>query len=336
MRKFLIGVAGIAFLATGAMADPGKGHGGKPEGGGRDTGRSQASAHVESHGPGHSEARGKVQVRTPAARDDRARDDGRRWSAPERRDVRREAGDDRRDDRRDDRVEGRGDRDDREGRVVVRDVRFIDRDDFVRSRSFLRDDNRRVLIAGCPPGLAKKHNGCLPPGLAKRDERNYFRYDWQPRLFGLPHYERARYLYRDGYLLRLGAGDLVSGYIPLLGGALAVGNPWPTTYRSLTLPQYYVDYYDLGPANAYRYADNVIYRVDPKAAAITSVAALLTGDDITIGRPMPLGYDVYNVPTAYRDRYYDTPDAWYRYSDGYVYRIDPTTQLVAAAINLLV
>ena len=29
---------------------------------------------------------------------------------------------------------------------------------------FLRDDHRRH----CPPGLAKKNNGCLPPGIAKK------------------------------------------------------------------------------------------------------------------------------------------------------------------------
>ena len=50
---------------------------------------------------------------------------------------------------------------------------------------------------------------------------------------------------------------------------------------------------------------------------------------------MPVGYDVYNVPYAYRDRYYDTPDAWYRYSDGYIYEVDPETQLIAAVIELL-
>lgn len=26
----------------------------------------------------------------------------------------------------------------------------------------------RVAVAGCPPGLAKKNNGCLPPGQAKK------------------------------------------------------------------------------------------------------------------------------------------------------------------------
>ena len=50
---------------------------------------------------------------------------------------------------------------------------------------------------------------------------------------------------------------------------------------------------------------------------------------------MPLGYDVYNVPYDYRDRYADGPNANYRYSDGYIYQVDPTTQLIAAAIELL-
>jgi hypothetical protein len=39
---------------------------------------------------------------------------------------------------------------------------------------------------------------------------------------------------------------------------------------------------------------------------------------------------------AYRDRYYDTPDASYRYNDGYIYRADPTTQLITAVIDALV
>jgi Ni/Co efflux regulator RcnB len=36
-----------------------------------------------------------------------------------------------------------------------------------------KGDDERVVVyndgpAGCPPGLAKKHNGCLPPGQAKK------------------------------------------------------------------------------------------------------------------------------------------------------------------------
>ena len=50
---------------------------------------------------------------------------------------------------------------------------------------------------------------------------------------------------------------------------------------------------------------------------------------------MPQGYDVYNVPTSYRDRYRDGPDADYRYSDGSIYQVDPKTQLIQAVIGLL-
>lgn len=195
------------------------------------------------------------------------------------------------------------------------------------------------MINGCPPGLAKKRNGCLPPGQAKSRtarDRAWRGYDYRPGLFGLSNYGPGSYLYDNGYLLRRDGRGGIAGYIPLLGGALAAGNIWPSNYQSYGVPDYYVDYFNLGPASSYRYADNVIYRVDPEDRAITSIAALLTGDDFVVGQPVPAGYDVYNVPYSYRDRYYDTPDASYRYSDGYVYRIDPETQLVAAAIDLLI
>ena len=193
------------------------------------------------------------------------------------------------------------------------------------------------LIDGCPPGLAKKNNGCMPPGQAKKydDDYRYSYSRYQPSWWGMPYYDRGDYFYRDGYLMRLDGGRNIAGYIPLLGGALTIGNPWPTGYGRSDFDPYYVDYYGLGGSDRYRYADNVVYRLDPETAAITSVAALLTGDDFVIGQPAPMGYDVYNVPYTYRDRYYDRPDAYYRYSDGYVYQIDPTTQLVAAAIQLI-
>ena len=188
----------------------------------------------------------------------------------------------------------------------------------------------RGLIAGCPPGLAKKRNGCLPPGQARQSYRSY-----RPSLFGYSGLGDGRYYLNDGYLLRYGDSGL-AGFIPLLAGALSIGNTWPSSYNAAPLPDYYVDYYRLGTPNNYRYADNVIYRVDPETAAINSVAGILTGDEFTVGQRMPRGYDVYNVPYSYRDRYYDTPEANYRYADGYVYRVDPTTQLITAAIDLLI
>jgi hypothetical protein len=186
---------------------------------------------------------------------------------------------------------------------------------------------RRGLIDGCPPGLAKKNNGCRPPGLAKQQV-------YRPGWWGLAGLAGGTYAYDNGYLLRMN-GDRVDSYVPLLGGALFPGNIWPSYYTPLAVPQYYSDYYDLGPPGGYRYADNVLYRVDPSTSAITSIAALLTGDNFQIGSPVPPGYDVYNVPYPYRSEYFDGPDARYRYSDGYIYQVDPTTQLVTAAIDML-
>jgi hypothetical protein len=188
-----------------------------------------------------------------------------------------------------------------------------------------RDRPGRGLINGCPPGLAKKYNGCQPPGQAKQSQ-------WQRGgLFGYRSNDPFRIL--DGYLLRMGSGGSILGYEPLLGGALRIGNRWPEGQNYYDEPDYRRRYYGYG--DNYRSYGNAVYRMDPETQAITSVAALLTGQDIAVGQPMPRGYDVYNVPYRYRSQYADGPDAAYRYSDGYMYQIDPETRLVQAAIELL-
>ena len=53
---------------------------------------------------------------------------------------------------------------------------------------------------------------------------------------------------------------------------------------------------------------------------------------LAIGQPLPMGYSAYNVPLGFRETYYDTPDAWYRYSNGNIYQVDPVTQLVTALV----
>jgi hypothetical protein len=42
------------------------------------------------------------------------------------------------------------------------------------------------------------------------------------------------------------------------------------------------------------------------------------------------------VPYAYRDRYVDSDEHLYRYNDGYIYQVDPTTRLVQAIVETLV
>jgi hypothetical protein len=217
-----------------------------------------------------------------------------------------------------------------DNRTVVIDRRDGDRGgNVVHVRDFARLAPRG-LIEGCPPGLARKNPPCVPPGQV----RNLFGWD-RPDFWGLSRIGDGRYFYDDGYLVRYAPSGGILGYIPLLGGALAVGNAWPDYYEPFAMPGYYERYYGLGPYDSYRYADDVIYRIDPQTDAITSIAAMLTGDDFAIGQSMPLGYDVYNVPWGYRDRYADGPDAYYRYADGYIYEVDPETRLIAAAIELL-
>lgn len=353
MRVFMAGAAALALAASGAYAQ-GKGNGngngnggGKPaaaqnkgngNGGGNKADRGPQRMAQAERGQGNGNGNGNDKA-------DRGNDRRPVQAQPSNRGNGNDRGNGNGNDRRV--VERRVDRDDR--RVVDREdrrdvrVRYDDRDDrrFIRSprdTRWLVQDRNRGLIAGCPPGLAKKRNGCNPPGQVRdRYQRSLFGYNYRPSLFGLRNYDRrGDYYYNGGYLVRYGDGGGIASWLPLLGGALGIGNVWPSGYQSYAVPDYYVDYYDLGGPDRYRYADNVIYRVNPDDAAITSIAALITGDDFTIGQRMPMGYDVYNVPYAYRDRYYDTPQYMYRYSDGYVYQIDPETRLVAAAIDLLI
>ena len=70
-------------------------------------------------------------------------------------------------------------------------------------------------VGGCPPGLARKHNGCMPPGQAKKlynigqrfplgyGDRwgyNQIPYDLRSRYGFDPRYN---YYYGDGYLYRV-------------------------------------------------------------------------------------------------------------------------------------
>jgi hypothetical protein len=128
---------------------------------------------------------------------------------------------------------------------------------------------------------------------------------------------------------------MISGLIPLLGGGFAVGQPLPAGYDVYNVPIQYRDvYYDSDDAY-YRYGDNAIYQVDPQSGMIESIVALLAGD-MSVGERLPVGYDAYNVPLDYRDRYYDDDDTMYRYADGNIYQVDTKTQIIQAIVEMLV
>lgn len=303
---------------TGVLADPGNGKGGEKQergnrGGDNDRGGRDDRGR-DDRGRGESRGNGRAEARRDDRPDVRVADVV-RGRAAERVDaaVRGEGGD-----RRDIR------------RAVEQQV-FQTRDG--RPVVYFRRDDDRGMIAGCPPGLAKKDNGCLPPGQARKIARAVGgdRYESLWRRAG----DESRYRYEDGYLYRMSQQGSLLGYLPVLGGALAPGSMWPTQYEYQPSPDYYSSYFGLPANQDYRYADGALYGVDSKTQMISQVAALLTGQNFSVGQPMPAGYDIYNVPAAYRDQYVDNAEAMYRYNDGYVYQADPKTQLVTAVIQLL-
>lgn len=332
MLKFLTGAAALALAASAVHADPGGGKGG---GGGH--GKGGGNAHAmnaggggESHGNGGDHGNGKGQVkqaradRGPELRAEHGNGNGKGQGKVEHARVER-VDDDRGRGRDDDRLFERRNRDDIR---VVRVDNDRDRFDWHRVES-------RGLVDGCPPGLAKKNNGCMPPGHLKAQRALGFadRPDWWG--FDDGRFDDGRYAYVNGNLVRLSDSGGIASYLPLLGGSLAPGNVWPSFYQPVTLPDYYQDYYGLGAPDSYRLYDDTLFGIDPQTQAITSIVGLLTGDTFNVGEHLPLGYDVHNVPYSYRDQYVDGPDSLYRYSDGYVYQVDPTTQLITAAIQLL-
>lgn len=315
----------------------------------------------------------------------------------------------------------RMDRVDRQVRVADRQQQRVDRRVQAQDRTIARQDVRaqrmeqrnirsglgfadargRGLINGCPPGLAAKNNGCLPPGQAKKlfvgtplaTVSNFSSLSAMPSnvSYLYPDTADSYYRYGDGYAYRVDRGsNLISALIPLLAGGLMQGQYLPNNYMNSYVPSnygfnsfyqdsqyqcnryvngivYQVDcangmienvvplyaggygvgqmlpssYYNLpdqyrglysdNDDYGYHYAPGAIYQYDQGSNLITSVAALLS-PGFGIGQQMPMGYSTYNVPYAYRDTYYDTDDSWYRYNNGNIYQVDPTTQLVTAIV----
>ena len=147
-----------------------------------------------------------------------------------------------------------------------------------------------------------------------------------------PNTPYSSYRYANGYVYEVNPiTGLIQDIDPMLGYGYGYGQMMPAAYSAYNVPYQYRPYYYDTPNYAYRYAPGAIYQVDPQTSLITAVAALLS-PGLTVGQPMPMGYSAYNVPYAYRSNYYDTPDAWYRYANGNIYRVDPATQLVTALV----
>lgn len=95
-------------------------------------------------------------------------------------------------------------------------------------RTFIREFYANEFRAGfCPPGLAKKHNGCLPPGQAKRWEmgrplpRDLVYYDLPDAIIRQIGYPPAGYRYvriaSDILMITIGTGLVVDAIADLTG-----------------------------------------------------------------------------------------------------------------------
>jgi hypothetical protein len=160
-----------------------------------------------------------------------------------------------------------------------------------------------------------------------------------PNYYGMnsfyPDYGNTCNRYANGVIYEV---DCATGYvenvIPMYASGYGVGQILPSAYSYYNVPtQYRSMYYDT-PDYGYWYSPGAIYQYDQRSSMITSVAALMA-PGFTVGQQVPLGYDVYNVPYDYRATYYDTANASYRYNNGYIYQVDPMTQVVTAIVASL-
>ena len=320
-----------------AKVEHGSGHGGGGHGGGgHGGGKPSRMEHGGGQGGGHHAMRAS---RAPKAErhvfraERKAERHAYRSDRPDRQ-VRRSI----RDERRQDHFVHRSGEDRRDFRRIGRDL--------PRMPEFRSDERRFAGYGGtCPPGLARKGNGCLPPGQAKklfargeRIERDWFDGYRVPAAYQSFYQDTPDYYYsydEGGYIYRADRGsDLIDAIIPLFGGGFGIGQPLPAGYDAYNVPiQYRDDYYDTDESS-YRYGDNAIYRVDNQSGMIEGIVALL-GGGLNVGQELPDGYDAYNLPMDYRDDYQDGDEYNYRYADGNIYQVDAKTQIIQAIMEMV-
>lgn len=112
----------------------------------------------------------------------------------------------------------RAERDQLQQRIQVlrQQIRMASRNGDTRP-GYGNDDDRYENGRNCPPGLAKKHNGCMPPGQAKKMGQRYDQ-NWGgvPNQWQNQYRDTNRYMYRyDGnriYQIDRRTGNIVRVY----------------------------------------------------------------------------------------------------------------------------
>jgi len=144
--------------------------------------------------------------------------------------------------------------------------------------------------------VAGRANGC-PPGLAKQN----------------------RYCMPPGQLRH---ANYVGRRLPIASWSYNVPDRY--RYRFVDSNRYF-----------YRYGnDGLVYRFDRSNSLVSSVIPLMSSG-LFRGEPLPLGYDVYNVPLAYRSYYRDTSDYLYRYDGNAIYRVNSSNMMVDGIAALI-
>lgn len=223
---------------------------------------------------------------------------------PEVREARREVRQERREDRREGRRDVREDR--REARRDVREdrreARQERRQDVREVRRAFGDDRDRRLadrVDGRRDFFRRLNadRGFCPPGLARQN----------------------RWCMPPGQLRR---AQRIGQRLPFADSAYNVPDRY--RYRFADDARYF-----------YRYGDDqAVYRFDRNSNLVSGIFPLVS-TGLFPGEPMPLGYDVYNVPLAYRDYYPDTNEDYYRYEDDAIYRVDRQSGIVESIVALL-
>jgi hypothetical protein len=302
--RHLFVMAGVASLAVSApaLADRGHGRGGH----GRDAARVDDGG---GHGRG---ARGGARHDLRADRRGGDRRDHRRRLSERQRDVERAIQDERRlvrqvrlerardDDRRVVREARREDRrSGRDDRLSLREVRREDRRDWRgwATRPVILRDAAFAPVRRSPFRPLVVADRRCPPGLARQNA------------FCLP----------PGQVRR----------------AQHIGRRLPMASWDYNVPARYRYRFADDEDSFWRYGnDGAVYRFDRGTGLVSSIVPL-TSTGLMLGEPLPLGYDVYNVPLAYRSSYADGAEHLYRYDDNAIFRVDRGSMLVDGIVALL-
>jgi hypothetical protein len=304
----LAGAAALALSASALANENGRGGGrGNDRGGGAE--RSERGNGRQAQGVERRQARADRPARVE--RQARPERHARAERGPVVREARREVRQERREDRREVRRDVREDR--REVRRDVREARRDVREDRREVRQDRRQDVREVRQA-----LGDDRDRRLVDRIDGR--RDFFRRLNADRGFCPPGLARQnRWCMPPGQLRR---AQRIGQRLPFAD--LAYNVPDRYRYRFADDGRYF-----------YRYGDDqAVYRFDRNTNLVSGIFPLVSTGLIP-GEPLPLGYDVYNVPLSYRDYYPDNGEDYYRYEDDAIYRVDRQSGIVESIVALL-